>query len=431
MRCKKSKGEELRDISIKILRAGGIFLLVLGVCVWGWDYKLVKGDARDLSFYESAPSDWTAGRISGRDVRRVILCIGDGMGPNQIAMARHKIVGADGKLWMETLPVAGLMRTFSTDSVITDSAAAVTGMACGVKTNNAMLGMGPDDTWYASILETLSKKGWRTGLVATSTITHATPAGFASHVIDRNNEDVIAEQMLEARVDILFGGGRQFWIPEDAEGSKRKDAKNLIEAARRMGYVVIGSRDEMLDLKYGPVLGLFTMEAMTTYAPEPMLSEMTQTAIRLLSAGSKEWFAPEPKFFMMVEGSQIDWAGHAKDTENCIRQTLLFDMAVKEAIDFARRDRHTLVIVTADHETGALILNKDKKNTQKIVGVWNSGDHSGADVAVFAYGPGSQEFGGTMDNTEIAKKIAKLLKISPFPQEVKAPEVQPGAVVPH
>ena len=171
--------------------------------------------------------------------------------------------------------------------------------------------------------------------------------------------------------------GLQFWLPEGAEGSKRKDGKNLVEAAERMGYSFIHTRDEMLELKTGPVLGLFAMDAMKTYAPEPMLSEMAQTAIGLLGAKGKDWFAPEPKFFLMIEGSQIDWAGHEKDTDNSIRQALLFDMAVKEAIDFARRDRQTLVIVTADHETGALILTKEKLNSQKIQGDWNSGGHSG------------------------------------------------------
>jgi alkaline phosphatase len=159
---------------------------------------------------------------------------------------------------------------------------------------------------------------------------------------------------------------------------------------------------------------------MATLAPEPSLAEMTQKAIQLLSTKNTDWFAPEAKFFMMVEGSQIDWAGHDNDTANSIRQTLLFDMAVKEALDYAREDGQTLVIVTADHETGGLVLNKNKKNDREIAAGWTTKKHTGCEVPLFAYGPGSQEFSGVMDNTDIPKRIAKLLKLSPFPQTMKS-----------
>jgi alkaline phosphatase len=376
-------------------------------------YPPAQGDTRDISFYKAAPANWAAGRVSGRDVRNVILCIGDGMGANEIALARQKAVGQDGKLWMERLPVAGLVRTFSADHAVTDSAAAATAIACGVKTGNGTIGMGVDKKAYASILEILSKKGWRTGLVATSSITHATPAGFASHVNSRNSEEEIAGQMFDSRVDVLFGGGRKFWLSAGRHGS------NLMAMAQRAGYHIVQNREELMELTYGPALGLLAEEGMTTFAPEPSLFEMTQKAIALLSAKSKDWFAPEPKFFMMVEGSQIDWAGSANDTNNSIRQTLLFDMAVKEAIEFARWDRRTLVIVTADHETGGLALPEDKNNSRKVFADWNTKDHTGADVAIFAYGPGSEEFAGVMDNTDIAKKIAKLTAVSPFPQAIE------------
>jgi alkaline phosphatase len=423
---KNSKGEklriknlELRNTSAKILRAGGVFLLVLVVCAWGFDYKLAVGDVNDLSFYTPAPSDWTTQPISGRDIQNIIFCIGDGMGINIIVQARQKAVGKSGKLWMERLPVTGLVRTYAASHAVTDSAAAATAMACGIKTKNEMLGMGSNGKSYASILEILSEKGWRTGLVATSTITHATPAGFACHVVYRGSEDEIAEQMLGNRVDVLFGGGRQSWLPKGIEGGIRTDKKNLIEAAGRMGYALIRSRQEMLDLKSGRALGLFEDDAMTTYVPEPMLSEMAGKAIGLLGAKSKDWFSPEPNFFLMVEGSQIDWAGHDKDTPNSLRQTLLFDMAVKEVLKFAEQNRKTLVIVTADHETGGLVFLQDKKSNRKVTGKWTTGDHSGADVALFAYGPGAEEFDGVMDNTDIPKKIAKLLKVSPFPREIQ------------
>jgi alkaline phosphatase len=377
-------------------------------------YAPAKGETKDISFYKAAPGDWTAGQIVGQDIRNVILCIGDGMGFNEIELARHKAVGLSGKLWMETLPVAGVARTFSSDYAVTDSAAAATAIACGIKTKNYMLGIDARKQAYASILEVLSKKGWRTGLVVTSTMTHATPAGFASHIKSRDSERDIAGQMLDNRVGVLFGGGEKYWLPEKIMGGD-----NLVEAAKQAGYTVVRTRQEMLALTEGPALGLFAEDAVATYAPEPLLSEMTQKAIALLNAKGGEWFSPEPKFFMMVEGSQIDWAGHNNDTSNSIRQTLLFDMAVKEAIEFAKQDGRTLVIVTADHETGGLTLIQDKWSARKIRAQWTTKDHSGADVPVFAFGPGSEEFAGVMDNTDISRKIAKLMEVSPFPQAVE------------
>jgi alkaline phosphatase len=390
-----------------------VFSYAVAVSAEVFVYPPAQGDAKDISFYKAPPANWTAERVSGQDVRNVIFCIGDGMGFNQIAFARQKAVGQDGKLWMERLPVAGVMRTFSANRAVTDSAAAVTAMACGVKTKNGTIGIGMDKKAYASILEVLAKKGWRTGLAATSSITHATPAGFASHVSSRSSEVDIAEQMFDSRVDVLLGGGRKFWQAGGENGS------NLIVMAQRVGYHLVQSRAEMMELMNGPVLGLFAENGMSTFAPEPSLAEMTQKAIALLVAKNKDWFAPEPKFFLMVEGSQIDWAGHANDSDNSIRQTLLFDMAVKEAIEFARVDRSTLVIVTADHETGGMLLPDDKSDNSKVAADWNFKSHTGADVPLFAYGPGSGEFAGSLDNTDIPRKIAKLANVSPFPQEIK------------
>jgi alkaline phosphatase len=395
-----------------------VFSFAVAVSAEVFVYPPAQGDAKDISFYKAPPANWTAGRVSGQDVRNVILCIGDGMGFNEIALARQKAVGQDGKLWLERLPIVGLVRTFSANHAVTDSAAAVTAMACGIKTKNGTIGIGMDKKAYASILEVLSKKGWRTGLAATSSITHATPAGFAAHVSSRGSEEEIAGQMFDNRVDVLLGGGRKFWLSTGGNGS------NLIITAQQAGYHVVQNRAEMMELTSGPVLGLFAENGMATFAPEPSLAEMTQKAIALLSAKNNDWFAPEPKFFLMIEGSQIDWAGHANDTDNSIRQTLLFDMAVREAIEFARMDRSTLVIVTADHETGGLLLPEDKINASKVAADWNFKSHTGADVPIFAYGPGSEEFAGVMDNTDLAKKIAKLTGVSPFPQalEKKLPQ---------
>jgi alkaline phosphatase len=357
----------------------------------------------DTAFYIPPASDVTLVNSPDAKVRNVILCVGDGMGPNHVALARHHGVGHDKKLYMELLPVRGEVMTHSANKKVTDSAAAATAMACGVKTNNGMIGVTPDETPYSSILELLQRKGFRTGLVATSQISHATPAGFASHVDSRNKQKEIAVQLLANRVDVLLGGGRKFWSDE------------LLAQAADAGYQVIETRDEMAALKPGPVVGLFGDDGLTTFSPEPMLSEMSEIAIKLLNSPDKDWFSPKAKFFLMIEGSQIDWASHANDTDRVVRQTLLFDMAVREAIEFAQMDKKTLVIVTADHETGGLALKPNEADENGIEARWTTGDHTAANVPIYAFGPGSEKFSGTLDNTDIPKRIAELTGIKEFP----------------
>jgi alkaline phosphatase len=290
------------------------------------------------------------------------------------------------------------------------------------------LGIDANGKVYSSILEILSKKGWRTGLAATSTITHATPAGFASHVSSRAKEEQIARQMLNCRVDILFGGGKKYWLPA-AIGGARSDGANLLNQAKSAGWQIIDTKQQLDALLPGPAIGLFADDALTTYSPEPAIAEMTAAAIKLLSAESKDWFAPEPKFFLMVEGSQIDWACHKNNADNCVRQTLLFDLAVKEALDFAGRDKQTLVIVTADHETGGLVLTADK-NGKEIAARWTTKGHTAADVPLFAFGPGCEKFSGCIDNTDIPKKIADLLNLADFPKVLEQKNAEERSPLP-
>lgn len=393
---------------MKILRRCvllSLLLIVFGCCpsVETFYYRMAAPPAGEdgIGFYVPPESDAPLVNPTTDEVCNIIFCIGDGMGFNHVALARHHGAGPGKKLYMEQLPVAGDMTTYSANDKVTDSAAAGTAMACGVKTNNGMIGMTPDKTPYSSVLELLDKKGYRTGLVATSTISHATPASFASHVDSRNKQKEIAVQLLDNRVDVLLGGGRKYWNNE------------LLAQAVADWYQVIETRDQMLAMDSKPVIGLFNDDGMTTFNPEPSLAEMAAAAINVLSCPSKESFAPKPKFFLMIEGSQIDWAAHANDTDRVVRQTLLFDMAVQQAIAFAQQDGHTLVIVTADHETGGLELKSVEDGGVKAK--WTTGGHTAANVPIFAYGPGAEKFAGTLDNTDISKHIAELTGISPFP----------------
>ncbi len=385
-------------------------------------YAMTKVDATDLSFYR--PSDTTAAYPQSRDtkVRNVIFCIGDGMGLGQITLARVKVAGLGGRLYMERLPVTGLVHTHSANSSVTDSAAAGTALSCGIKTRNGMIGMDPEERSHCTILEAAQARGMATGLVVTSTISHATPASFATHVKSRKMEDKIAEQLLASKVTVLFGGGRKFFQPQSVRKSGRKDNLDLLAVAKEMGYTCIDKADQLTPLQGAYALGLFQPEGLTTAPPEPSLAALTRKAIELLGQVKPDPADQNAGFFLMVEGSQIDWACHDHDARGAIRQTLLFDEAVQAAVDFALRDGQTLVIVTADHETGGLTLigggNEDKPDTELTVR-WSTKGHSGSPVPIYTLGPGAASFAGVQDNTEIPRKIARLLGIQPFPRPSK------------
>ena len=402
------------------IRAFLTLVMVLGTAtgtlLWAADYATAETDANDLRFYRPAVTTAPYPLTSADRVRNVILCIGDGMGVSHVALANLKANGVGGKLHMERLPVAGLVRTHSADSLVTDSAASGTAMACGVKTDNGMIGMTPDGQAWCTLLELAQDKGMATGLIATSTITHATPASFGAHVKSRKMEDRIAEHLVANRINVIFGGGRKYFLPQADPNSGRKDDTDLIAQARQADYMVITTASELQSIRYPYMLGLFQLDALTTVEPEPCLAMLTEQAIDALqhanptSTGQNQ---DQPGFFLMVEGSQIDWAGHSNDDVGVVRQTLLFDQAVEKAVDFALREGNTLVIVTSDHETGGLTLTT-KHGTP--VPNWSTKGHSGTPVPIWALGPGAEHFAGVQDNTDIPKKIARLLDIRPFPR---------------
>ncbi len=345
-------------------------------------------------------------------VKNIILYIGDGMGISEITAARIKLHGANGRLALDGMPVTGLVKTHSADNLITDSAAGATALATGVKTKNHMEGVAEDSSRMGTILECARDHGLSTGLVATSSITHATPAAFASHVATRYDQSDIASQLLDARVDVLLGGGVQFFIPKSDSGSVRPDERNLLQLAVSLGYRVVRDREDLANVHSGKLLGLFAPDGMTTQTPpEPSLAEMTSRALEILQQNKKG-------FFLMVEGSQIDWAGHGNDFENSVRQLSLFDDAVRKGLEFSAKNTGTLVIVTADHETGGLDILQGTPDGQEVKVKWNTKGHTGQMVPLYASGEQAILFTGVKDNTEIPKIFARLLGISPFPMRV-------------
>ena len=337
--------------------------------------------------------------------KNIILFIGDGMGVAQVTAGKT----AKGTLNLEQFPVGGLMTTHSSDSYVTDSAAGATALATGVKTYNGAIGVDPNKKPLKTVLEYAEDAGKSTGLVATCTITHATPASFAAHVEGRSLEPLIAEDLAKSNVDVMFGGGWSFFVPNSQPESKRTDNKDLLaQLSRRMK--VIRTPQEFAALSGNDVTsvaGLFAAGHLSkAKAREVSLLDMTRKAIQILSKNSTG-------FFLMVEGSQIDWAGHDNDSDGIINEMVDLDEAVGAGLSYAKENGQTLVVVTADHETGGYALNGGSLAEYKItMPAFTTKNHTGVMVPVFAYGPGSVAFGGIHDNTLIGSKLIEYVQNS-------------------
>ncbi len=346
--------------------------------------------------------------VADTAIKNVILIIGDGTGLAQITTGQYAVAGTQGRLHMQTMPVAGFVNTTSSDNLITDSASGATAYSCGLKTYNSAIGVNPEKVPCNTLTELAAAKGMSTGLVATSTIVHATPASFAAHVEKRSFYNEIAENLSRSDVDVLLGGGRKFFLPEAEEGSARTDDENLIGIFKQNGYDYAENTDELENSSGDKVLGLFALDAIDYSPGQPSLAEMTAKAIDVLSRN-------EQGFFLMVEGSQIDWGGHANDVEYVIREVQRFDEAIKVILDFATADGQTLVVQTADHETGGMTLQKQHKNGNELEIQWTTGGHTGIPVPLMAYGPHATDFSGWIDNTYVGQRIAELLQLGEFP----------------
>ena len=346
--------------------------------------------------------------MADKKIKNVILLIADGTGLAQISSGQLSLVGAEGYLNLQRMPVTGIIKTQSANSLITDSAAGATAYSCGMKTNNGMIAFLPDESHCKTLLELAEERGMSTGLVATSTITHATPASFAAHVRSRGNQVGIAEQYVASGVEVFLGGGREFFIPQDQEGSSRKDDRNLIEEFESRGYEYVSTSEDMNASQSDKILGLFANSGIESVDRSPTLADMSNTALSKLKANEKG-------FFLMIEGSQIDWAGHGNEAEYAIREMKDFDDAVKVALDFAQKDGETLVVLTADHETGGMTMLNSSEDAKKLRVEWVTDYHTAVPIGLMAYGPHAIQFTGWNDNTDIGIKIAELMNFGEFP----------------
>jgi alkaline phosphatase len=364
--------------------------------------------------------------------KNIILMVPDGLGMSYVTAARIFLNGPDGDpLYFETLPQIGYQRTHSANSTVTDSAAAGSAWATGEKFNNGEASCHSDGLTCLesppTILELAKAEGKMTGLVATSTITHATPAVFGAHSHSRQCQAEIGRQLVEVTgVDVLLGGGiggnRDGYNCEQYPG---QDPNSVLALAQGLGYTYVMDEAAMNDAVAGgeeKILGLFTPGGKTpemfrvdpedTYPlGEPTLPEMTTAALDVLEESNKG-------FFLMVEGSQIDWAGHANDLDYLLAETVAFDEAVQVVQDWIAadpaRDEQTLLIVVGDHETGGMMINGPygelSEPGDKVEDGWTSGGHTAQDTPIWSQGPGSSLLGGALQNTDLFDAMESVLQ---------------------
>ena len=328
-----------------------------------------------------------------KKAKNVIVMIGDGMGPAQVYSL---ILTSQEQTAFERFPYSGFSITKSASNEITDSAAGGSAIANGTKTNNGVVGMDPDSIPVPSMLEIFAEQGKKTGVVVTCSVTHATPADFIAHNITRKDNEGIALEISEKTgLDVLFGGGKKYF-------TERKDSLDLLGKMWDNGWNIYDSLSQIED-NNAKTMVLACRRHMVR-APErgDFLPDATAKAIEMLDN--------ENGFFLMVEGSQIDFACHDNDSTTLVEEMRDFNKALNVVLDFAEKDGNTLVVVTADHETGGLTIVDPQGKYTRTDFKWTTGSHSAVFVPVFSYGPGAENFSGVMDNTMIINKIMDVAK---------------------
>ena len=357
-------------------------LLILSVtsCNFSENTESVKIGSKETEFIEikDFPDDLKA--------KNIILVIGDGVGPNQITLSRIAIGGLDFRLFIDQMPYHGTSLTHSYDNAYTDSAAAATAWSTGFKTKTRYLSLDPDKKILETIVELLSKKGYASGVVATSSVTHATPAALYAHIDNRYEYKEIANQLINSSIHIALGGGKKFF-----DLNKINDTHHVLTSKESL----------QLNFDYSKkLIGLFDDDGIERSNEKPTQRQMTNFALKHLNKQCDG-------FFLMTEGSQIDWAGHDNDANKMIEEFRDFDLTIKDLIKFVNKNNDTLLIITSDHETGGLqILKQDNDN---VIIQWGTGRHTSTPVGVHAYGPGAELFQGLMDNTDIHYKMLEAI----------------------
>lgn len=372
--------------------------LIIPVFSWAQNYDYTKIEELDKAKYQNTEfyevKNYTKKKVKKKEVKNIIFLIGDGMGTSHVYAG---LIANKGNLYISTMPFSGFSKTNSSDNFITDSASGATAFSIGEKTHNGAIGVDKNDIPKKTILEMAEEDGMSTGLVASCAITHATPASFIAHQPSRGMYEEIAADFLKTDIDVFIGGGRKHF-------NNRKDGRDLLMELEAKGYDVITSMDSLKYAKGKKVAALIAEDQFEPYllGRGEMLKPSAQFAINHLKKNKNG-------FFLMIEGSQIDWGAHDNNVPYIVAEMLDFDRTIGEVLKFAAKDGETLVVITADHETGGFSINGGDIATGVVEGKFTSGGHTGVMVPVFSYGPQAELFSGIMENTDIFYKFKKVL----------------------
>lgn len=330
----------------------------------------------------------------GKKVKNVILMIGDGMSLMHVYTAWS---ANRGKLWLENAQATGLSKTWAVKKLVTDSGSGGTSLATGVKTVYHAVGVDPDGKPLTSLVDVAKELGKDAGLAVTCRLWDATPCDFCCHNIDRDKEEELVGDYPTSGVDFVFGGGAQKF-------TNRKDGRDIFKELQKKGYHVSRTLDDFFAYDKNSRIFAVPYDKDTPLPDErgDLLARASMKGISLMNQNRNG-------FFMMIEGSQLDDYGHFNQLDLLMKETLDFDQTVGEVMKWAAKDGETLVVVTADHETGGLTLVNGNKDEGRVECCFSTKDHSGAMVPVYAFGPGAENFTGIFENTDVFKKIKKLM----------------------
>ncbi len=326
--------------------------------------------------------------------KNLILLIGDGMGFSQLTGARMALKGPNGRLTLERFPVTGWSSTHSATEVYTDSAAGATALAGGVKTDPSHISVTSDGEPVETLFEKARAAGKSVGLITDSMVFDATPSAFGAHRESRRDYAEIADHLLELKPEALVGESRRS-LDENADWQARFQR---FEAAGYSRLDQLESLDAAPD--EGPLLGLFPEGSIADPKTQPNLEHLTMRVLELLSRNPNG-------FMLMVETEETDTGSHRGDFDRMVEGIRALDRVAEIAVEFADSNRDTLIVATADHETGGLaILGGEHGESQRVR--WATGSHSAEPVPVLAYGPGSEAFTGVLDNAELGRLLAEI-----------------------
>lgn len=331
----------------------------------------------------------------GKKVKNVILMIGDGM---SLAHMYTAWTANRGQLWLENAQYTGLSKTWCTNRLVCDSGSGGTALATGQKTCYHAVGTDPQGNPLTTLCDLAKAKGKSAGIAVTCRLWDATPCDFSCHNLDRDKEQELIGDYPTSGLDYAFGGGAKYFI-------NRADGRDIFKELEANGYHVSRTWDDLAAWKSGKVFAVpYDVDTPLPDERGDLLARASLKGIELLNQNRNG-------FFMMVEGSQLDDYGHFNQLDLLMKETLDFDQTIGKMMKWAAQDGETLVVVTADHETGGLTLVDGNKDEGKVTCCISTKSHSGVMVPVYAFGPGSEQFSGIMENTDIFKKIKVLMKL--------------------